>query len=590
LPEDGLLFNPLTDVPGHLKEKDVLTELFKLGSPNYSPVFGIKYLLNVNLMEHQVSMIQALLKFKFPMMLLSRGAGKTMMLAIYSIYHAVMHPNTRIILVSASFRQSKLIFAEIKRIFDGSPILRAISDYDPRMGTDHCRYSVCGSTITALPLGNGDKIRGERGHVILADEFDSIDSEVFDTVIRGFGATQSDPWQKAKEAFVNKGDSEDRGAVSQGNKIILAGTAGYTNGTFYKMYKHYNMIIGNKLKGNAEDFEDILGEDAQKYDLDYRDYCILRYKWTDLPKGMMDAKMIESAQATMPRQIFDMEYNAVFGDDSAGFFKARDLREATSKGAEGFTVKVSGDAKKSYVMGVDPARTHDRFSINIIEAGQPNKVVYHWTCQNKKFSYSAAKIRELMRRFNIVGINMDAGGGGHAIEELLNIVDTPDGYKIKKEDEPKIIRIDQERSALVDEDKSLRILNLQNFTSKWIEEANTSLQKTIEDKSLMFPRTTADSSSNETEDALFEVTELKKEILAISVGYTTTGRKHFNLKPGDARKDDSVKHKDRYSSLLLSNIMAANLDDILLYGPAKAAKSYNSDDAMGGWTDEFGGF
>jgi len=587
IPADAQLKNPIIGIPDHLKEKNELTEFLKLCAPTYSPAFGIKYIMNINLLEHQMSMILAMLKYKFPMLLLSRGAGKTMMLAIYAVYHAVMFPNTRIILVSASFRQAKLIFNEIKRIYDNAPILRQISDHEPRMGNDSCKYAVCGSSITALPLGNGDKIRGERGHVILADEFDSIDPEIFDTVIRGFGATQSDPWQKSKDAFVNREEEESIDSVSKGNKIILAGTAGYMNGTFYSHYKHYSAIIANKLRGSAEDFTDVLGEEAKKYDLDFRDYCIIRYKWTDLPAGMMDSKLIEGAKATMPSQIFDMEYNAKFADDSLGFFKAKDIREATSSRDGGFEIRSRGLTGKRYVMGVDPARTTDRFSINIIEVGTPSKVVYHWTCQNQKFSYAAAKMRELMREFNIVGINMDSGGGGYAVEELLNVTQTPDGVTIRKDGEPIIVRIDEERSPHLDENKCSRILNLQNFTSNWIEESNTLLQKNIEDRSLMFPKTYVESGAGSLEDILFEVSELKRELLSIGVTYTKTGRKSFDLKPGDSQKDDNAKHKDRYSSLLLSNHMANSLDDMLLFGPAKAAKAYNDDDAMGGWIDEF---
>ncbi len=591
IPEDIQMRHPLIGIPDHLREKDELTEFIKLGSPTYCPAFGIKYIMNIKLLDHQMSMIMAMLRFKFPMLLLSRGAGKTMMLAIYAVYHAMMHPNTRIILVSASFRQAKLIFNEIKRIYDNAPLLRQISDHEPRTGNDSCRYQVCGSTITALPLGNGDKIRGERGHVILADEFDSIDPEIFDTVIRGFGATQSDPWQKAKEAFVNSDEDGDRDtAVSTGNKIILAGTAGYMNGTFYRHYKHYIGIIANKISGNSEDFSDVLGEEVPKYDVDYRDYCVIKYKWTDLPKGMMDAKLIEGAKATMPKQIFDMEYNAVFGDDSLGFFKAKNIREATSTGENSFEVINKGIPGRQYVMGVDPARTIDRFSISIVEAGRPSKIVYHWSYQNREYSHGAAKIRQLMRDFNIVGINMDLGGGGYAVYEQLNQNMTPAGVEIKRDDEPFIVKIDEDIAEYMRSGENVKvekILNLQSFGSNWIEEANVLLQKNIEDRSIMFPRNHVESGNTQLEDTLFEVSELKKELLGIGVTYTKSGKKSFDLKPGDARKDTSAKHKDRYSALLLSNYMANNLENILLFGDQRAIEAYNDDDSLGGWTDEF---
>ena len=583
LPPESLLENPLTDIPDNLREGSELEEFYKLSNPFYSPVFGIKYIMNVNLLDHQLAIILAMLRFKFPLLLLSRGAGKTMMLAIYAIYHALMFPHTRIILVSASFRQSKLIFAEIKRIYDRAPILRLISDHEPKIGTDTCRYSVCGSTITALPLGNGEKIRGERGHVIMADEFDSIDSEIFNKVIRGFGATQSDPYQKAKD-LAKEGEKEnDNDFVSTGNKIILAGTAGYTNGPFYHQFKHYSAIIANRLKGSSSEFSDLLGETEDKYDVDYKDYCIIKYRYDQLPAGMMDKKLIQSARATMPKHIFDMEYNAEFADDSAGFFKARDIKEATASAVDGFQIKVRGREDRNYILGIDPARTIDRFSISVIEIGQPNKVVYHWTCQNKKYSFAAAKIRQLMRDFNVIGINMDSGGGGMAVEELLNIEGGADGNEIKKPEEPKILRIDDEVGG-----DGLRILNMQAFNSNWIEEANSLLQKNIEDRRLMFPRTYCDNTSEEFEDALYEISELKKELLSITVTYTTSGRKHFDLKPQVSKQDDSIKHKDRYSSLILSNYMASRFEEMTLTDAIRAQMGYGKDDGIGGWAEEFG--
>lgn len=586
LPPAGKLINPLKDIPDQLREDNELTEFYKLSNPFYSPVFGIKYIMNINLLDHQLSMIMALLKFKFPLLLLSRGAGKTMMLAIYAVYHAIMFPNTRIILVSASFRQSKLIFAEIKRIYDKAPILRFMSDHEPKIGTDTCRYSACGSTITALPLGNGEKIRGERGHVIMADEFDSIDAEIFNKVIRGFGATQSDPYQKAKELAQQKDEdkkNDNNEYISTGNKIILAGTAGYTNGPFYHQYKHYAAIIANRLRGKANEFSEILGSEDE-YDVDFRDYCIIKYKYDQLPEGMMDSKLIQAAKATMPKHIFDMEYNAEFADDSAGFFKARDVREATANSIDGFQVKVKGRPDRNYVLGIDPARTIDRFSINVIEIGQPNKVVYHWTCQNKKYSFAASKIRELMRDFNVIGINMDSGGGGMAIEELLNIEGTHDGNEIKLANEPRILRIEDDSK----DDNAIRILNMQAFNSNWIEEANSLLQKNIEDKKLMFPRPSCDYTSEEFEDSVYEIGELKKELLSITVTYTTTGKKHFNLKPLNSKTDDSVKHKDRYSSLLLSNYMASKHEEMTLNDQILARREYNNEENMGGWAEEFG--
>ena len=121
LPPITTLFNPICDISGRLKEDHELVEFWKLGNEFYSPEFGIKYLLNINLYPFQMAAVRAILGHKFPMILFTRGGSKTFMLAIYAIYHAIMFPNARIVLVSASFRQSKLIFSEITKIYESSP-------------------------------------------------------------------------------------------------------------------------------------------------------------------------------------------------------------------------------------------------------------------------------------------------------------------------------------------------------------------------------------------------------------------------------------------------------------------------------------
>ena len=85
LPPKESLFNPLTDVYSHQKEDSELTEFYKLCSEYYSPAFGIKYLLNVRLFPYQISTILCMLKYKFPMLLFTRGGGKSFLLAVFGL-------------------------------------------------------------------------------------------------------------------------------------------------------------------------------------------------------------------------------------------------------------------------------------------------------------------------------------------------------------------------------------------------------------------------------------------------------------------------------------------------------------------------
>lgn len=588
LPNKRDLINPLLDVREDEREADELTEFYKLCNPFYSPAFGIKYLMGVKLFPFQMSMIQAMLRHKFPLLLLTRGGGKTYILATYALYHAIMFPYTRIILVSASFRQSRLIFQEMEKMVKRWPLLQQLLDREPVHNQDHWKMEICGSTITALPMGDGAKIRGERGHVIIADEFNSIPIEIFDVVVRGFAATQLDPWEKVK-ARVTGSEPQDSKLqeVNSGNKIVLAGTAGYVGETLHNVYSHYTKIIANRVRGSTDEHKDIFDPDEVKqgYEVDCSNYCIVRYPWQMIPRGMMEKEVIEAARVQMPEQLFNMEYNTKFGDDSMGFFKAKQIREATAVPPNGFSVLKVGKPNRQYVMGIDPAKQIDRFAVTIVERGNPHKLVYCWTAQKTKYSECAAHVRELCRRFNVVGICMDAGGGGLAVEEMLNMEKTEDGTRIRKPEEAKFVRFDSDK----EEDKDgIPILHLQNFSSNWLDESNTLLQKNIEDRSTMFPSPISESAlDDEAEDILYEVAELKKELASITIVYTKTGKKSFDLKPPDERKEEGVKHKDRYSSFLLCNYMAMRLEDINYDEQEAIRRKYHDDDTTGGWAEDF---
>ena len=72
--------------------------------------FTCKYLLNVDLLPFQLCILEELWNRKFPMLIATRGAGKTWILALYSLLRAFFHQGCKIIVIGAAFRQSKLLF------------------------------------------------------------------------------------------------------------------------------------------------------------------------------------------------------------------------------------------------------------------------------------------------------------------------------------------------------------------------------------------------------------------------------------------------------------------------------------------------
>lgn len=123
-----------------------------------------------------------------------RGGAKSSTLARWALAYALQNANIPIIFTAPSFRQALLMFDEVTRTID-------MNDRDQRspvriknelMGEPKRNHLECiirfknGSSIRALPMGNGEKIRGIRGGVLIIDEFYQITSEMYQDHIRPF--------------------------------------------------------------------------------------------------------------------------------------------------------------------------------------------------------------------------------------------------------------------------------------------------------------------------------------------------------------------------------------------------------------------
>ena len=134
------------------------------------------------------------------MLIASRGFGKSFILALYAMIRALLLPERKVVIVGAAFRQSKVLFEYMETIWNNSPILRSLCDSSsgPRRDVDRCVMRINKSRVTCLPLGDGQKIRGQRANDIISDEFASIPRDIFETVVAGFAAVSSDPIENVK--------------------------------------------------------------------------------------------------------------------------------------------------------------------------------------------------------------------------------------------------------------------------------------------------------------------------------------------------------------------------------------------------------
>ena len=115
-----------------------------------------------------------------------RGYGKTFLLGTLSALSCMLYPGYRVGLIAPVFRQSKMIFSEVEKLYAKSPILREATDKRPTRGSDTCylRFKSVGgynpSFIEALPLGDG--CLTNRNYLLFSDKFSKISNAHDDNI------------------------------------------------------------------------------------------------------------------------------------------------------------------------------------------------------------------------------------------------------------------------------------------------------------------------------------------------------------------------------------------------------------------------
>lgn len=462
----------------------------------------------LELAPFQMVLLDMLWHKKFPIVLGTRGMGKTFMLGLYAALRAILVPGSKVVICGAGFRQAKLVFQAIERLYNASPIFQEACKDRPKYGSDQAYLTVGLSTITAIPIGDGTKIRGQRASVLLADEFASIPEEIFEIVISPFTAVHLNPMERvATEAFIARLQAlgADQSVIDLiertqdfGNQIVISGTASYKHNHFYKRYKTYKAFI--QSEGNPETLRKILEQrsievSGKKDNLTrdeismmaktWRQYAIFQLPYYGLPKGFLDAGTIRSDKATFPKSRFMMEYESQFPDDSDGFIKRSAIDNSTPRIPLNTPVNIElyGDPRATYVMGLDPAKDNDNFGCVVLKITSRGKELVYCSAWNRTdYSVSTQRIRDICKRFNIQYIAMDKGGGGSSVQEWL----------AKKTDDVKDHELIWPIKEQIEDLRLLsapgkKILEMVNFSPGWIAEAAHGLEASIQQQNLLFP-------------------------------------------------------------------------------------------------------
>lgn len=488
-----------------------------------------------------------------------RGVGKTFMLGTLSALSCMLYPGYRVGLIAPVFRQSKMIFSEVEKLYSKAPLLREACEKRPTRGSDTCylKFKAIGgynpSFIEALPLGDGSKIRGSRFYLIVVDELAQVPDQTLDMVVRPMGATTLEPMENVRRIERQKKLIElglatvDDFEEETVNKMIMTSSGYYKfNHMYRRMRDHWDMM-------------DIEGDASQ--------YKVWQVPYWEMPEGFLDKNNIKEAKRIMSSHEFSMEYEASMVSDSEGFFKASMLDACTNN--SGFTLEIRGEPGAEYIVGVDPSQGGDAScGVVIIKVGNPNKIVNVLELKKMTTQQLTNVVQTICEAYNVIRIFMDKGGGGKAVMDLLD--EGYDGY------EPIIDRTDDEKRFL----KGRHILEMVNFNPTWIADANFTTLALLEDRKLLFPEPPLNSA-----DALGKAYEgiltAKKQMLNIVVTQTSSGALHFDTpKKG--------QNKDLYSALILAahgcRMVAKELEgepEPILYNKSGYIKEHKANSSWG---------
>lgn len=390
---------------------------------------------------------------------------------------------------------------------------------------------------------------------------------------------------KAQQILVENGALEPNKVEKffPNNKIIGLSSASYKFESLYR--DHYIPYVKTIMDPEAKDVN----------------HCVFRMSYRAAPKGFMEQSAIEDMKRSMSQSMFNRELEAIFTDDTGGYFSAQAIDNASAKLGEYPIVQVVGNPMKKYILAIDPnfnnAEHSDDFAMAVIEIDEENEsgtLVHAYALANSTNEKRCYYLKYLLEKFNIVYIIVDNAGGPQ-------FIDVAKEFKLINPDiglfEHDFTNLNQEEGISFSKANYKpnlgKIVHSQVFgANNWIRLANENLQYMIEKKKIIFataifnesdlvqvtketfPITSLHYSRNQDTnvgnnensfsmeemkqdfaDHLHEMIELtKKECILIEVTNNSSGHQQFNL-PVTMKRDKNPHRarRDSYTALLLAS-------------------------------------
>ena len=569
-----------------MEEGEAKILLYKFLREN--PSFASELFTGVKLFPFQHMAIKAMMESDYFLGIWSRGMSKSFSTAIFALLDAMLHQGVQIGILSKSFRQSKMIFKKIEEI-SKSPKATFFAQCITRTSkmNDEWVMEIGRSSIRALPLGDGEKLRGFRFQRMIIDELLLMPEKIYNEVIMPFLSVVDNPTER-QEVYDLETELIERGKLKESerrkwpnNKIIGLSSASYKFEYLYKLYQQYeNLILNENLQDGGH-------------------RTIMHFSYDCAPEQLYDQNLISQSKATMSESQFDREFGAIFTDDSSGYFKVSKMAACTIPDGEGQSVEVIGNPQDEYIVAFDPSwsesESSDDFAILLIKLNKDTRkgtVVHSYALSGANLKTHIKYMAYTLTHFNVVAVVGDYNGG----VQFMNSCNESDIFKKLN---LKLDTIDAELDKAQDYEKNIRKLKnqynrsnrrfvfLRKPSSSWIRFANESLQAAFDHKKIFFAGAAMDDDYNiqrkskiplkdlkflnndPTEKAnigarMIDFVEHQKDMMdlikvqcaLVHVTTSVQGTQSFDLPPNLRRQKGADKaRKDSYSALLLGNWM-----------------------------------
>ena len=347
----------------------------------------------------------------------SRGQGKSFLVAVFCCCRAILYPNSKIIVASATKGQSRLLISQkIQKelMVQSANLRREILDIQVGQNIALVKFKN-GSTIEAVT--SSDNARGYRCNILVVDESRMVNKHILDSVLRPFLTVVRQP------KFYNK--PEYSNYPRENNKEIYMTSAYYKENHMYQKFKAF-------VKSMCQ------GKEYFACDFPYQ----LAVHHGLLTQQRVDAMRQEE---DMDEISWDMEMNGIwYGELASAFYKSseinpcRNIKKAWYPPTPIEYLEESEKTKKTYylpkqggekriisadiaVMGGSRNDSSVYTLMRLIPQGEEyiRQVVYIETMESGTSDKQALRLKQLFYDFQADYLAIDTQGAGIGVYDAL---------------------------------------------------------------------------------------------------------------------------------------------------------------------------